>query len=471
MRRWTINSILLLFCLHFALACSQNSSRNSGDTTQEGTSDRGGGGNLIDGKPIDFYAKDITLLPEYRKFIEPIDSKLSGLTPAMPRRLLRAAALAKTWYLVPVPLKDLPAERIGAKFKTTQGAIQTDKEVFITTLEWEKNSEQDRAMLLMHEIVMAYFRFKFSDLAVHCSAFDSTRDQAQCRQSAAKLEGTAYGAPVAEPEDFLSAGDYESIRHVSEWLYSGYQNLDRDLFILKLSDKNFDPRVFNKASVSDAAWEPSRSGGSISVSKLVEVWQKQEGAAGLPRFCAFDRSFPMRAKRECAASFTLGRGGLSLTVDGREFAFERDFAPSPLMEGPSTRHESAGVQGNQAADRPLELSRRHVREGQVYFLTPLLFARIEDQSEKVGIRFWLTIVDEEPRIHAMAIDRYVESSSSVDASTRGAGERGGESKEGGAALNRIAERAHFEDIHWISTSQQEALYEEELIDFSFSYIF
>jgi hypothetical protein len=144
-------------------------------TAKEGGSSRvGGGGNGINGKPIESYAQDITSLPEYKQYIQPILAKLDTKIPALANDM-RYLERNKNAYFVPVELLKMPEWIIGVYFETDQLALQTESELWVDSILYNRmRNQKDKATLLLHEMVMGLILLE-KNAFVECGRYGDCR--------------------------------------------------------------------------------------------------------------------------------------------------------------------------------------------------------------------------------------------------------------------------------------------------------
>lgn len=315
-------------CVYFLVACQPKKGTSSSEAhgpvvapvpdmpDSKGTSDQGGGGNLINGKPLDFYKKEITELPEYTKYIKPIDEKLNDIREDNQAdngvTYLETLAKRKTWYLVPVKLDAIEAARIGTNFKSDQGAYQTEKEIFISDLIYKDLDEEHKAQLLLHEIVMAFYLVKYEDGKFYCEAFKKANVRESCLSGFADTGSKDEFKPAQKKGKFLEADEYESIRHVTEWLYTQYKNLTMLKFEEKMVEKKFDPRVFNARNVIDRQKnEPTE----LSIKDFLKILETQRLTNQSLTYCGFDFSSKIAiSKRRCDITYAIDGEILNMSV-------------------------------------------------------------------------------------------------------------------------------------------------------------
>lgn len=155
MKRYII--LITIMILPVLISCTNSDSHHSQNTqTFDGGSDTGGSNDFM-GKPIESYAiKDLSELSEYR-YIEPILKKLEEKNPAF-AEMLKDSIAKRTWYLVPGTLKHISNYTVAAPLSETTGqyALHSEKSVWISEQKRkETNNEADRALHILHEMIMA----------------------------------------------------------------------------------------------------------------------------------------------------------------------------------------------------------------------------------------------------------------------------------------------------------------------------
>ncbi len=194
-----------------------------------GTFQGGGGGNGVDGETMESYAKsyarDIETLPEYKRYIAPILRKMNQGRADVFVLYLRWAAREKAWFFVPNELPKLPKEQIQVDFETEQHGRHYDQEIYIHGPTYDEKELQDKAMLLLHEMVMgAKFLMKKSPQA-QCEALSKAEHLAACQDPANLKLAIPYTA-VTDKETYSANGvDHERIRAMTLFLI----NPDSDL--------------------------------------------------------------------------------------------------------------------------------------------------------------------------------------------------------------------------------------------------
>lgn len=246
----TYNFSMIALTMTIAVACAdrQHATKPTGmgPTASEGTTD-GAGGNGINGKAYEAYIVDPQTLPAYKnilsKKIEAISKEWNR--PILENNLSRKEDAffnfmwkTKKWYLAPISLKTLNKKVIGVEFsveQTEQLAVQTEKEVWLDSREFEKMTEQEQARLLIHEYVMNLYLMRFSSVYDSClQASPFTETNCETREEVDKR------FPPEEKRD-LNREDYANIRAMTDLIM---QDVPAKTIIDSFATKNFDKRYF-----------------------------------------------------------------------------------------------------------------------------------------------------------------------------------------------------------------------------------
>jgi hypothetical protein len=111
----------------------------------------GGGGNTINGHLIEEYAIDAHSIASYKKNIVPI-IQLAGKRIEGIDSKLQSIFDKKTWYMLPVHLKELPRSVTGLPAASDQTVVQTADSVWIDATEFQAMSEYSQTLMLLHEM-------------------------------------------------------------------------------------------------------------------------------------------------------------------------------------------------------------------------------------------------------------------------------------------------------------------------------
>lgn len=163
-------SILLLTFIACLAACSKTervieraaapAGGGSGETA--GPTDSGGG-NGANGKALESFKVSILGTEQYVRLLQPVLDLIQEKNPEMFASVLHILS-ERNWYMVPVTMKAIPSERIGVSFiKTEQIALQSQTEIWFDSTIFDKMSDQEKAVILVHEVVMGIRLLKFQD--------------------------------------------------------------------------------------------------------------------------------------------------------------------------------------------------------------------------------------------------------------------------------------------------------------------
>jgi len=273
--------LLILLAMLFLSACQIDRQGNSAPNmntknTMQGPSD-GGGGDTCNGKMIESYKVDVTSLDEFKEFIQPIlsrttvkqDNKNNGtpflLTPTL-----------KNWYIIDCKLQDIPKERKGLYLETYQTAIHTSREIFIDSSSYNKMAKEEKAKLLLHEMIMSYYLMKYLSLEDIC-----------------KMSNTCSGDftivskwKMFKPETYrpLNAEDHQKIRNVTAWLWTQKDALTAENFGNVLKNNDFDKRFEITSDVENTENKEFE----IDIQTLLRMFKKYQWTNSFPKYCQFN---------------------------------------------------------------------------------------------------------------------------------------------------------------------------------------
>lgn len=172
-RKRIASSLILCTSLILSTACKDPNSTsnansspqtpNSSPAVKEGTMDPGGG-NGLNNKMYESYAVNVRELPAFKKHLSDISNDEIILLP-----IAKGSIFSKTWYIGPFDLKNLSKEVVGVHFlnnSNEQIAIQTKTEVWIDQRKFEKQSSEEQADTILHEMVEAVYLWNFRDITL-----------------------------------------------------------------------------------------------------------------------------------------------------------------------------------------------------------------------------------------------------------------------------------------------------------------
>lgn len=183
-----------------------------------------GGGNGINGRAVETYQVNIETLPEYKHHILPILRRMSQGRPDVFIVYLDWAVRQKAWYFVPVELAGLPRERIQLAFQSDQLALHAETEIFIHEPSYRARSSEERAALLLHEMVMAAKLLMKKSARVQCEALSKGTDLDACHDIA-NLKSAAATEPAGDVHR-LGGVDHAEVRTMTSFLRDVKRNLN-----------------------------------------------------------------------------------------------------------------------------------------------------------------------------------------------------------------------------------------------------
>lgn len=223
---------------------------------EQGGIDGGGGGNGLNGKPLESFRFDIAALPSYESIRANVIDKLVIRFPELAADLLHVSE-ERAWYLIPVDLRKLPSNKIGTFFPTDQMAIQGLREIWINDLLFSEMKLQDQSMLVLHELLMGVKLLQFTNALDQCLVrasvlrFQTTEPNKHRDERRACFKKFKS---VADVEDRLGLGkhaslnkdDYETIRDLTYKLMKNAETADIEDLKAWMEANNF--RKYEKAN-------------------------------------------------------------------------------------------------------------------------------------------------------------------------------------------------------------------------------
>jgi hypothetical protein len=186
----------------------------------------GGGGNLVRGKMIESYI----IAPEKIPGFDGLAAQLATLgSTGDSKSLLEGILKRKVWYLIPGPLEQLPASRIGSAVAGEQAALQDFSAVWIDQDLLKTMPAQQQSELLLHEILMGFRLVKFDSSFHQCQLIVNHEWWGGCENHDM--------IPRGAPSD-LKAADYDSIRVVVRTLMDNPQPTTKEFNAL-MRDQDF----------------------------------------------------------------------------------------------------------------------------------------------------------------------------------------------------------------------------------------
>jgi len=198
--------------------------------------DGGGGGNGLEGKPLESFRVDLTQQTAFKRVRENVIEKLSARFPKLAADLLHISE-ERAWYIIPAELRNIPAARIGVSFKTDQIALQKLKEIWINDLLFSKMAPHEQETLVLHELVMGVRLLQFANLLDQClvniAAVKLNQESAD-KYKVARRECFKKYRNAADVGDSIGLGkdinledyDYETIRDITSILMTKVNTFD-----------------------------------------------------------------------------------------------------------------------------------------------------------------------------------------------------------------------------------------------------
>lgn len=246
-------------------------------TLQQGPSD-GGGGDTCNGKLIESYKVDISQLDEFKEFILPVFNKLeSGSRETKFNNPFMLTPYLKNWYIIDCKLQDIPKERKGLFLESYQTAIHTTREVFIDSSSYNNMVKEEKAKLLLHEIIMGYYLTKYLSFEQICKMANS------CTDDVLKVKSWK----LFRPETYrpLNDEDHQKIRNVTAWLWSHRDEVNQNELVTLLKNNDFDKRF---VLIDDS--DKSSKEIDVSPDVILRMFKKHQWSKTFPQYCQFSES-------------------------------------------------------------------------------------------------------------------------------------------------------------------------------------
>lgn len=247
-----------------------------------GTGD-GGGGNALNYKMLESHLINPQELPIVKSRVAPLLKKI--FPPSNPEDKGDIFAL-KNWYLAPMKLKSIPKDVLGIDFtpdRLQQVAIQTDRAIWIDSNYFEKMNEEEKARLIVHELLMGVYLTRFytmSELCMMSHRIGGTSCDLNSEQ-VKRMESMRQFQP--ESKRRLTDSDYEAIRAATAWVFANEKDLAENTFNAYKERIGFADKRFNYADDEEGATKlPTLE---TTVSKLVLALKKAQYSGNLEKTC------------------------------------------------------------------------------------------------------------------------------------------------------------------------------------------
>ncbi len=311
----------------------------------------GGGGDTYNGKLIESFKTDITKLDEYKKHIEPILAKISPGRSVKEIFTLRDMIEPnnKRWFFVDCKLQDVPKAKKGLYMDSFQTAFQNGQEVFVDANSYAKMDSENRAQLLLHEMLMGLY-LKNSISTFELCKLESVRGK--CRDG--KLETLSATilltthkkeTLVAAEKVILDETAHQNIRALVDWTWSNRRQLTEKSFTKKAYDFKFSNWF------TEIAMTPNGSASEmLDLADVVRGFKKYSLAKKNLVECGFSKQ-DKKFKEKCEiklnfervkidnefSTVTLRFSGKRIS-DGKQFLFEIGKVSLPSKEANVLRH-------------------------------------------------------------------------------------------------------------------------------------
>jgi len=134
-----------------------------------GGTDSTGGGNSVNGKPVDDYILNLRKIDTYNQYLKPLVINLEKNYPYLAgdfKHLIHR----RMWYFVPGDIDAISSSIIGTYAKTDQLALQDLNKIWIDNNLFNKMDSRSQAVLIVHEIFMGIKLLQFKSKQDLCIA-------------------------------------------------------------------------------------------------------------------------------------------------------------------------------------------------------------------------------------------------------------------------------------------------------------
>ena len=230
-----------------------------------------GGGNGIQGQPLESFSKPVSSLPEFKRVQVVIDN-LSKNCPEVAADFVHIVK-ERTWYFVPIELDTIPSTRLGVSFATDQFGLQNRREVWVSLNNFNnpKSTEDSRSELILHELGMGMRLMSYAsdydkcldEAAIHLAneaglgdvknkqAYDVAKDICLKNAEIAGLGVGGDGSGLNDDRIDLHDSDYDNVRELTVRLKEsqGHEDCDSLKLWLKVRKLRVYPEPPTKPSV------------------------------------------------------------------------------------------------------------------------------------------------------------------------------------------------------------------------------
>ncbi|MFM6928037.1 MAG: hypothetical protein ACKOX6_06200 [Bdellovibrio sp.] len=243
------SSLLILPLLMLSLAaCQPQTTSNPAPQGTEETQNRplsggghvggvdSGGDNGVNGRNMEDYAINLQRDKIFNDLVLPIILKVSEANPRFASDMIHITK-ERTWYMIPVALKNLTASQIGLRFadeQVQQFALQNLRAIWINQKFYTGfETDESRGRLILHEILMGVRLMKLKNSLDNCyseiammSLDSSKKDEYKKRRELCAItymfgnkDVSASRIPGLNGDLKLTDHDYDSIRELGVRLW------------------------------------------------------------------------------------------------------------------------------------------------------------------------------------------------------------------------------------------------------------
>lgn len=248
-----------------------------------GTGD-GGGGNALNYKMLESHLINPNDLEVVKVRVAPL---LEKIFPSKDPQVKLDMFALKNWYLAPIKLKTLPKDVLGVDFtsdRMQQVAIQTELAVWIDSNYFEKMNEDEKARLIVHELLMNIYMTRFLSLGELCDLTLRTGQKSCGSSMTPEFREKLESQYKPEERRRLIDSDYEAIRAATAWVFANEKTLTESAYQAYTKRIGFADKRFGGASNEgenvDQKLKPTH------LSKIVTALRKAQLSGSLQKTCS-----------------------------------------------------------------------------------------------------------------------------------------------------------------------------------------
>lgn len=216
--------------------------------SNDGGTSVGGGGSLINGVIVDALpVVNPKSLNGYDLVVAPVILNVKNLSPSFAAAIERRM-MEKTWILSPASMVTANEEITGIPVVSDQVARQTDTEVWIDKLKFNKLTALQRGQLILHEVLLSFFE------ELDKKAHQKTRRMFRVIMMLSSISEEAFGKEIVlfGQSDLTIGEEKRKKNQLKSLMAQECNNLGREIdkFYKKITDTKF---IFDENFIDTSA--------------------------------------------------------------------------------------------------------------------------------------------------------------------------------------------------------------------------